>query len=323
MGVQLVSQGPGTAKTPITEHKNQKIKQCITNHQQQQTTKVHPPATGEMGGGSLTFRRERQARTAANERATTTKIYNNTTVITQNVNGMHKATVASWMAAWKQRCETEVVDVVMVQETHVDSTAQATSLTLLWHQVWGLRNPSQDYAWWSVNDNKTGGVAFLINPMTQRDGRWHQLPDYCDRVAFLRLQNITYVTIYAPSGSNAERTRFYAALEQITPPEGMLVVMGDMNAVTNPSRDRSSTKLRTHVPENKTMMSWLASWQLTDALLQTVVTPKTDKELQCFRKDHMTCFRPGAQSRIDYCFITGKHREWAHSVHSLPPPGTI
>jgi len=87
-------------------------------------------------------------------------------VLTQNVMGLRKQAknINTWFCHWKSKVDIGSVDVVYLQETHVVSAEEATRLQTMWDKVWEMTNQLLLTSFWSVTEEKRGGVAILVNP---------------------------------------------------------------------------------------------------------------------------------------------------------------
>lgn len=139
------------------------------------------------------------------------------------------------MTAWRRGVGSSPPDVILVQETHITSDAEATALTEQWNRAWGLQDTTKATAVWSLSTERAKGVGILINPRTM--GTMRQAGSMLtDRVAVVETQVGTIMNVYAPNSPN-ERCEFFRKVSGAVEIAGKdLILGGDFNCVQNPQR---------------------------------------------------------------------------------------
>ncbi|RHZ13763.1 hypothetical protein DYB31_007897, partial [Aphanomyces astaci] len=244
-------------------------------------------------------------------------------LLTQNVAGFRRDTVAAWMDSWKAHITHDRLDIICIQETHVSSPAQARQLTESWTRLWGLTNTPHPIAFWTVTANSTNGVAILLNPYSQlaftQDNTGHTTPG---RYIQIHSPSLTVASLYAPSTNSRDRQEFFHHLATLTPPTTPFLVGGDFNCVSHPRWDRQHTNpKRPPNPECDGLETWLTRQYLHDSIWQTRRPPKTSADAQSFLQASATCIRPQSKSisRIDRIYVSESLRNTVKAVTTHPP----
>ena len=83
-------------------------------------------------------------------------------LIIQNVRGFTQGRRLDWMRAWiREHNHSEVVG-VLIQETHVTSTDESSTLTKLCERANQHKDETHRLAFWSIGADRTGGVGILV-----------------------------------------------------------------------------------------------------------------------------------------------------------------
>lgn len=131
-----------------------------------------------------------------------------------------------------------MIDIVMVQDTHVTTREEQEQLNAMWIRMWGLRNGAASATFWCGKSKARAGVAILINPKRLAEAKGYKSGAWPDRHVAIQIGAQVYTNVYAPP-ARTEREDFFRPLAQVyTGVEQHLVLAGDFNSVDYPSRDR-------------------------------------------------------------------------------------
>lgn len=164
-----------------------------------------------------------------------------TGILTQNVQGFtsQNTTRSTWMASWKRNIQQIPTAYILLQETHVNSADEALTLTRQWASQWGhTHDESNPLSYWSVSNDRKGGVAILKHPNHTKLGKLILLPVYRDRVMILETNTTRIINIYAPNNKKERDTLFCWLRAYIPRDKKQLIMGGDFNCVDDPGKDR-------------------------------------------------------------------------------------
>ena len=161
---------------------------------------------------------------------------------------------------------------------------------------WGQkeRGPISPLAYWSVGDDKTGGVALLLDPRrASEEEPWH--PErWTKQVACLMIAGVLLVNIYAPT-IYQEREKLFSQLKLWSWPSCAIVIAGDFNCVQSPVLDRLGTT-RTGRSESATLSDLIGILGLADAkTLPALINEEEPPD----PTDYFTYWTKSTASRID------------------------
>jgi exonuclease III len=120
---------------------------------------------------------------------------------TQNVRGFVKESRKRWIGAWRRTPVRNRPGAWLLQETHVSSAEEAIQLKEDWARAWGKPKQTDrpQLSYWSVHDERTGGVAILLNPgQAETAEPWHE-ELWTHRVIAVRIGETVVVDVYAPN----------------------------------------------------------------------------------------------------------------------------
>jgi exonuclease III len=205
------------------------------------------------------------------------------------------------MTAWRRTPVKERPIAWLLQETHVQSTDEATALQAEWKRMWGqqYQHPDQELSYWSVDDSKRGGVAILLNPSgTGKATPWRQR-SWTNRCISLQLPNYLLVNVYAPN-DRVEREDFFTGLIAMEWPHSDVVLAGDFNCVQSPALDRLGGR-RSGRPESPALQQSTEELHLEDALTLSINADDEDEGTESIT--HFTYWGPEVASRIDRFYL--------------------
>ncbi len=101
-------------------------------------------------------------------------------VLSQNVAGWKKqgSNLSSWMAHWKTKVQSDSIDLVCLQETHITTPEQIQLVINLWRQVWGFRELPKPCVFLALSTNPTGGVGSKASAPILADGQLSNAKDF-------------------------------------------------------------------------------------------------------------------------------------------------
>jgi exonuclease III len=178
---------------------------------------------------------------------------------------------------------------------------EAEQLADDWARAWDkhVQTDRPTLAYWSVHDEKTGGVAVLVNPGVADTVTPWQQHRWTNRVIAVEIEDMVTVNIYAPN-SHKEREEFFAEL-QTWPWEGHTIILaGDFNSVQSPKLDRLGGG-RSANPESTQLQTLVEHLQLEDA---RVLEESVDDDAESVNAtDFFTWWGPETASRIDRFYV--------------------
>ncbi|RQM29727.1 hypothetical protein B5M09_012191 [Aphanomyces astaci] len=224
------------------------------------------------------------------------------------------------MASWKAHLTHDRLDIICLQETHVSSLAQATTLTTTWTRMWGLTStPTPSHTGRSRKTAPTESPSSSTRSPAWHSRRIEQAPS---PAATSKSASLTVASVYAPSTSTRDRQEFFRRLTSLTPPATPLLVGGDFNCVSHPRWDRHLTNpARPLGSECDAMELCLTRLQLCDGIWHTRRTPRTTEDARSFLQHSATCIRPqsNSTSRIDHINVSASLTASVKSVTTHTP----
>ncbi|POM75683.1 Hypothetical protein PHPALM_7179 [Phytophthora palmivora] len=131
----------------------------------------------------------------------------------------------------------------------------------MWGKQHEINAPVLSY--WSIGENKTGGVAILLNPAIAGTAQPWEQERWTNRVIALEMEGVVVGNIYAPN-IQADREKFYEELQAWNWAGKEVVLAGDFNCVLSPALDRLGGS-RSGRPESANLVKLIQALGLEDA----------------------------------------------------------
>ena len=243
----------------------------------------------------------------------------------QNVRGFksEQRRRQQWMQAWKTRITGGELQGVMIQETHVGTSALALQLERLWCRVWGIRWTEETrWSFWSTGSSASAGTAILLNPHGVSQFTAHRPEEWTKHAIAAASSDTLLVSVYAPGRHDrAAQAECFERVESLaTGYEGALLVGGDFNCVVDPELDRRSCGSSLVKPtENATLSAVLLALDLIDPVLARVPECPTAAE----RDEHVAATHTfgtrGTSARLDRFYISAAALDQVQQVTARQP----
>ncbi|POM81217.1 Hypothetical protein PHPALM_845 [Phytophthora palmivora] len=127
--------------------------------------------------------------------------------------GFKRETRVEWLKYWTSKPVQERPKVIMIQETHITSEAEAVELEREWQRLWGQKH-DQRLTYWSIGSTKSGGVAVLVAPEVASTIQPWQQHLWTNRQLGILAGDHAILNIYAPVDPPAARETFFKKMKQ-------------------------------------------------------------------------------------------------------------
>ncbi|GMF52457.1 unnamed protein product [Phytophthora fragariaefolia] len=252
--------------------------------------------------------------------------------LTQNVRGLGRTDRdrQEWIASFRRKTTNGILDVVLVQETHV-TEQEIPHMSSLHARQWGYRTGTglMELSFWSPCDGRSAGVAILIHPKSRLLNPkpiWqHSWNDRFMAISgTLQGEEVIICKCSAPIAAVKREAFFSQVLEVDIPEDFKIFVGGGFNCTLHHRVDRSYLTLE-YIHDSPTLRRLLAAWRLTDSLSNQIPDIHDAKALLDFFNEHHTYHYSVdgvglATSRLDRWYVSDSGRLWVKGT-ALEPAG--
>lgn len=204
---------------------------------------------------------------------------------------------------------------IFIQETHIETEAEAEELELQWWRVWGLTpDNTRKISFWSHGSGRAAGVAILISPYMVQETYILQSA----KKIILQSATMRVINIYAPQ-AGPQQDQCYKDLKNVTQTfDGDIVTGGDLNCTVATEWDRTTKGRRGKDSQaGKWLQQVCEHWGVVDTLHQT--QEQEDIDWEDYRDRYHTYGNIENSSRLDRFYMSPRlvqqvtHQTAAHS----------